>query len=67
MGPPPSATLRFLLRGQPRIIPDPVAGRPAEAGLRGSNRGFLGMSATHEHPHLVVGDVKAGQYLIPQF
>jgi hypothetical protein len=25
------------------------------------------MSVSHVQPHLVVGDVKAGQYLIPQF
>jgi hypothetical protein len=64
---PPSATGRFLLRGEPRIILDPIAGSLAEAGLGGSNGGFLGMSVSHVQPHLVVGDVKAGQYLIPQF
>ena len=63
---PPSATWRFLLRGQPRIIPDPVAGRPAEAGLGGSNGGIVGMSESHEQPDLVVGDMEAGQDLIPQ-
>ena len=39
----------------------------AEAGLGGSNGGIVGMSATHVQPHLVVGDVEAGQNLIPQF
>src|ERR1700722_5668221 len=34
---PPSATRRFLLRGQPRIILDTVAGCPAEPGFGGSN------------------------------
>src|SRR5271154_4621339 len=64
---PPSATRRFLLRGQPRIILNAVAGCPAEAGLGGSNSGIFAMSVNHVQPHLVVGDVKAGQYLIPQF
>ena len=64
---PPPATRRFLLRGQPRIILNPVAGCPAEAGLGGSNGGILGVSVSHVQPHLVVGDVKAGQCLIPQF
>ena len=63
---PPAATWRLLLRGQPRIILDAVAGCPAEAGLGGSNGGILGVSVSHVQPHLVVGDVKAGQCLIPQ-
>ena len=63
---PPSATRRFLLRGQPRIILNPVAGCRAEAGLGGSNGGIVGLSVTHVQPHLMVGDVEAGQCLIPQ-
>src|SRR3981189_2732144 len=63
---PPAATWRLLLRGQPRIILDAVAGCPAEAGLGGSNGGIFAMSVNHVQPHLVVGDVKAGQCLIPQ-
>src|ERR1700693_5169532 len=63
----PAASRRFLLRRQPRIILDAVAGCPAEAGLGGSNGGIFAMSVNHVQPHLVVGDVKAGQYLIPQF
>src|SRR5882757_1935937 len=57
----PSATWRFLLRGQPWIILDAVAGCPAEAGPGGSNGGIFAMSVNHVQPHLVVGDVKAGQ------
>ena len=64
---PPSTTRRFLLRGQPRIILNPVAGCLAEAGLGGSNGSIVGLSAIHVKPHLVVGDVEAGQCLIPQF
>src|ERR1700681_2466893 len=64
---PPSATRRFLMRGQPRIILDAVAGCPAEARLGGSNGGIFAMSVSHIQPHLVVGDVKARQSLIPQF
>jgi len=41
---PPSATRRFLLRRQPRIILDAVAGCPAEAGLGASNAGIFAMS-----------------------
>src|SRR5216683_344195 len=63
----PAASWRFLLRWQPRIIVDAVAGCPAEAGLGGSNGGIFAMSVNHVQPHLVVGDVKAGQSLIPQF
>src|ERR1700685_1529307 len=63
---PPPATWRLLLRGQPRIILDAVAGCPAEAGLGSSNGGVFAMSVNHIQPHLVVGDMKAGQYLIPQ-
>jgi hypothetical protein len=63
----PSASRRFLLRRQPRISLDAVAGGPAEAGLGGSNGGIFAMSVSHIQPHLVVSDVKAGQSLIPQF
>jgi len=64
---PPSATRRFLMRGQPWIILDAVASCPAEARLGGSNGGIFAMSVSHVQPHLVVGDVKAGQSLIPRF
>src|SRR6266478_5385026 len=63
----PAASRRFLLRRQPRITLDAVTGCPAEAGLGGSNGGIFAMSVNHVQPHLVVGDVKAGQSLIPQF
>src|ERR1700736_809116 len=62
---PPSATGRFLLRGQPRIILDAVAGCSAEAGLGGRNGGIFAMSVNHVQPHLVLGDVKAGQMSDP--
>jgi hypothetical protein len=55
------------MRGQPRIILDAVAGCTAEAGLGGRNGGIFAMSVNHVQPHLMVGDVKAGQWLIPQF
>src|SRR5216683_6825533 len=41
---PPSAARRLLLRGQPWIILDAVAGCPAEAALGGSNGGIFAMS-----------------------
>src|ERR1700676_580982 len=63
----PSASRRFLLRGQPRIIIDTVTGGTAEAGLGSRNGGIFGLSVSHIQPHLVVVDVKAGQSLIPQF
>jgi hypothetical protein len=60
------ATRRLLLGWQARIILDPVAGRCADAGFGGSNGSVVGLSETHVQPHLVVGDVEAGQSLIPQ-
>ncbi len=33
--------------------------------LRGGNGSLVGLSVTHVQPHLVVGDVEAGQGLIP--
>ena len=64
VGPAP-ATRRLLLGWQARIILDPVAGRRAEAGFGGGNGSVVGLSVTHVQPHLVVGDVEAGQGLIP--
>jgi hypothetical protein len=61
-----SPATRHLLAGrQPRIILDPVAGGRAEAGFGGRNGGVVGLSVTHVQPHLVIGDVEAGQGLIP--
>ena len=61
IGPSPAAR-RLLLRGQARIGLDPVAGRGREAGLGGGRRRrVVGLSETHVQPHLVVGDVEAGQ------
>ena len=65
VGPAP-ATRRLLLGWQARIVLDPVAGRRAEAGFGGGNGSVVGLSVTHVQPHLVVGDVEAGQGLIPQ-
>jgi hypothetical protein len=63
----PSSATRHLLPGwQARIIFDPVAGRRAETGLGGSSCCVVGLSANHVQPHLVVGDVEAGQCLIPR-
>jgi hypothetical protein len=56
---------RPVLVREARIILDPVAGRRAEAGFGGSNGSVVGLSGTHVQPHLVVGDVEAGQGLIP--
>jgi putative spermidine/putrescine transport system permease protein len=74
--------VQFLANAEQRTLPlemftglreqlspaiDAVAGCPAEAGLGGSNGGIFAMSVNHVQPHLVVGDVKAGQSLIPRF
>ena len=64
---PPPATWRLLLGGQARIGLDPVAGCPRDAGFGGRNVDSVsGWSETHVQPHLVVGDVEAGQSLIPR-
>jgi hypothetical protein len=65
VGPSP-ATRRLLPGWQARIVLDPVAAHRAEAGFGGRNGRLVGLSATHVQPHLVVGDVEAGQGLIPQ-
>ena len=65
VGPSP-ATRRLLLGWQARIILDPVAGRRAEAGLGGGDGSVVGLSVTHVQPYLAVGDVEAGQGLIPR-
>src|ERR1700692_2457465 len=49
---PPPATRRFLMRGQPRIILDAVAGCPAEARLGSSNGGLFAMAGSHLTPSL---------------
>jgi hypothetical protein len=64
---PPASARRLFLGGQTRIVLDPVAGRGAEAGLGGGNSGVVGLSETHIQPHLMVGDVEAGQALIPRY
>ncbi len=63
--PPPFAG-RLLLRRQAWIGIDAEAGGATDAGLGGGNGRVVGFSDTHVQPHLVVGDVEAGQMLIPQ-
>ena len=63
---PPSSPRGLLLRGQARISFDPVAGRWRETRLGGGDSGGVGWSGTHVQPHLMVGDVEAGQMLIPR-
>ena len=65
---PPSSARGLLLRGQARISLDPVAGRWRETRLGGGDgdSGGVGWSGTHVQPHLMVGDVEAGQMLIPR-
>src|SRR5258706_3671637 len=65
IGPAPPAWRLFLGR-QTRIVLDPVAGCFAEASLGGGNSGAVGLSETHIQPHLMVGNVEAGQALIPR-
>ena len=64
IGPPPPSR-RLLLRRQPRIALDPIAGRGAETGLGGGHSRGVCQANTHEQPHLVVVDVEAGQASIP--
>ncbi len=60
------ATHFFLLRGQPRIVLNPVGARGRDPCFGGGNTDRVGLSQTHERRHLVVVDVEAGQNLIPQ-
>jgi hypothetical protein len=46
---------------------DTVAGCSAEAGLGRRNGRIFALSVSHLQPHLVAGEVRAGQSLIPQF
>src|SRR5215469_5735588 len=60
-----AATPRFLLRRQPWILFDTIGGRGAEPGFgRGDGR-RLDLAETHIQPHLAVGDVAAGQAVVP--
>src|SRR5580658_761050 len=61
-----SSTARhFLLRRQPRVLFDAIGGGSAKSGLgRGDDR-RLGLTETHEQPHLAIGDVAAGQGAVP--
>jgi hypothetical protein len=52
---------RFPLRRQPRVLFDAIRGGDAEPGLGRGNDRRLGLTETHVQPHLVVGDVAAGQ------
>ena len=64
IGPATAAGLA-LLRGQTRIVLDAKAGRRREAGLGGGNVSAVALSVTHVQPHLVVGDMEAGQITDP--
>jgi len=63
IGPPPP-TRHLLLRRQPRIVLDPIARRRRDTRFGGGDGGLVALSETHVQPHLVVGDVTAGQVLI---
>src|SRR5258706_15210411 len=65
IGPAPPPRL-ILLRRQPRIVLDPVGGRSREPRLGRGGLGAQCLSVTHVQPHLVIGDVEAGQALIPR-
>ena len=54
----------LLLRRQPRIAFDPIAGGGAEPGLRRSDGRTMVLTGLHVQPHLAVGDVSARQALI---
>jgi hypothetical protein len=63
---PAQARAGFCLLGwQPRVDFDPIGGGGAETGLRTSGGRSIDVAKTHVQPHLVVGDVEAGQALIP--
>ena len=54
----------LLLRRQPRIAFDPIAGGGAEPGLRRSDGRTMVLTGLHVQPRLAVGDVSARQALI---
>jgi len=62
---PPPVPRRLPLRGQSWILLDAIGAGGAEPGFgRGDNR-RLGLAQTHVQPHLLVGDVAAGQGAVP--
>ena len=60
-----AAARRFLLRRQPWILFDTIGGGGAEPGFGRGNGRRLGLAETHVQPHLAVGDVAAGQAVVP--
>jgi hypothetical protein len=60
-----TAARRFVLRRQPWVLLDAIGGGGAEPGLGRSYGRRLGLAETHIQPHLAVGDVAAGQAVVP--
>src|ERR1700757_5143891 len=60
-----AATRRFLLRRQPWILFDTIAGGGAEPGFGRGNARRLGFAETHIKPHLAVGDVAGRESGVP--
>lgn len=62
----PTAAWRLLLRRQSGVFLNPAGSRNGEPRLGRGGLGGKCWSVTHVQPHLVVGDVEAGQVLIPR-
>ena len=61
----PARSRGFLLRRQPGVLLNAISRRRAEPDLGRGNARRLGLTQTHEQPHLAIGDVAAGQGAVP--
>jgi len=56
---------RLLLGGKSGILFEPVGGGTAETGLCTGYGWRMGTTQAHEKPHLLIGDMPAGQRIGP--
>ena len=57
--------MRLLLGGKSGVLFEPVGGGGAESGLRSGNGWRMVAAQVHEKPHLLIGDMPAGQRIGP--
>jgi hypothetical protein len=58
---PPTTAPRLPLRGEPRILVEPIGGGGTEAGLGAGDGSRVRFSKLHEEPQLTIDDMGAGQ------